>query len=204
MVLCVLTRDAPCADSSRIQPEESLSLNIKCMGSISPTCTQWGYPCTSFTMCVVTFVTQVVLFAGEHVYTILCTFWSRGRFFPCKLSQCLIWHNFLPAFLRLAFAFCLNSSVLWVITRPKVVSNWCFRSTHRSRLQGSSCRLAQLQPWRWDGRVHSKRRFHTTLRRLITQKKEEFSSTTAENISCACSLRVRDGTQCSEPFFTYF
>jgi hypothetical protein len=53
------------------------------------------------------------------------------------------------------------------------VLNRCFWNTSRSHRQGSNCP-------RWDRQVLSKRRFLTTLRRVITQKTENFSSTAAE------------------------
>jgi hypothetical protein len=71
-----------------------------------------------------------------------------------------------------------NYSVFWVITRHKTVSNRRFGTTYWSHIQGSS--FKEHDPWRWDWQTVTKRRFHTTLRRVITQKTEQFSSTAAE------------------------
>ena len=67
----------------------------------------------------------------------------------------------------------MNSYVFCVLTRSKVVWNRRFGTKYRSHLQGRCC---PRRPFlRWDRYVVPKRRFQTTLRRVITQKTEEFN-----------------------------
>ena len=80
----------------------------------------------------------------------------------------------------------MYSSVFWVITRCKVVCNRRLGTPYWSLLQESKCPIFLDIFILEDGdqKVVPKPRFQTTLRHIITQKTEEFSSIAAE----ACDL----------------
>ena len=80
----------------------------------------------------------------------------------------------------------LNYSALWFITRPEVVWNPRFETTCLSPLQEGG----QLDRWIWNGYVAPKRLFKATLRRVITQKTEEFTRTAANAYDFAKSVRL--------------
>jgi hypothetical protein len=117
---------------------------------------------------------------------------SWNPLLPLSFSITCLWGPYFPCFSLLP-VHCLvvegreNSGVLnfcifWVITRRDVVWNRRFGITYRSHLQGSKCPNQEglLHPWSSDRQVVLKRRYKTTVRRIITQKTEEFSSTAAK------------------------
>jgi hypothetical protein len=118
---------------------------------------------------------------STRVYHDLWDTWqaSQTRIILKFLTQLWIYSDAEPGCVQIIqFS---NSSLFWVITRRKVVWNRRFENAYLSHRQGTA------SPWRWTRDVIPKRRFQTTSSRVITQKKEEFSSTAAETYDLAFS-----------------
>ena len=77
-----------------------------------------------------------------------------------------------------------------LLDRKKIASNATLICSHCTLL------LGQLDPWRWERQIVPKRRFQTTLRRVITQKTEKFVSALVDMLNLITCVLVSNIDTC--------